>query len=65
MFSKRNAFENALRKLDVACVEVKHQTTELDIESPWHNPPALRRFREMGQARRIVRAQFGLWTVET
>lgn len=30
---------------------VKHQTQELDIEGgPWHNPPALRRFREMGQA---------------
>ncbi|CAJ1403332.1 unnamed protein product [Effrenium voratum] len=29
----------------------KHQSQELEIEGgPWHNPPALRRFREMGQA---------------
>mmetsp|Transcript_27825 Transcript_27825/g.45560 ORF Transcript_27825/g.45560 Transcript_27825/m.45560 type:complete len:215 (+) Transcript_27825:65-709(+) len=38
--------------LEVEIAElVKHQSQELDIEGgPWHNPPALRRFREMGQA---------------
>eukprot|EP00440_Ansanella_granifera_P076569 gb/GFBE01083088.1/.p1 GENE.gb/GFBE01083088.1/~~gb/GFBE01083088.1/.p1 ORF type:complete len:235 (+),score=60.48 gb/GFBE01083088.1/:1-705(+) len=30
---------------------VKSQMVELDVEGgPWHNPPALRKFRELGQA---------------
>lgn len=42
----------SLATLEVEIAElVKHQSQELDIEGgPWHNPPALRRFREMGQA---------------
>jgi len=42
----------SVTSLEIEIAElVKHQSQELDIESgPWHNPPALRRFREMGQA---------------
>ncbi|OLP99916.1 hypothetical protein AK812_SmicGene17476 [Symbiodinium microadriaticum] len=42
--------ETSVLEVEIAEL-VKHQLHELQIESgPWHNPPALRRFREMGQA---------------
>ncbi|CAE7307627.1 unnamed protein product [Symbiodinium natans] len=42
--------ETSVLEVEIAEL-VKHQIQELAIEGgPWHNPPALRRFREMGQA---------------
>eukprot|EP00439_Symbiodinium_sp_Y106_P072284 s504_g13.t1 len=42
--------ETSVLEVEIAEL-VKHQLHELQIEGgPWHNPPALRRFREMGQA---------------